>query len=126
MKLYRMMKAAADGMPEAGNTFAKLGVRPTIVSRGGDVRATNPTDLVRPGEGGMSVAADSPDNLPGLMRPSARKHPVWEIDTADLGEGLIASAAGPPHYHIEPGREMTLAELQALLAATRTRWVRIP
>jgi len=125
VKLYRMMKTATDGLPEVGDTFAKLGVRPTIVGRGGDVRATNPSDLVRPGEGGMSVAAASPDTLPGLMRPSARKHPVWEIDASDLGEGLIASAAGPPHYHVEPDREMTLDELQTLLAATRTRWVRV-
>jgi hypothetical protein len=120
-----MMKTAADGLPEVGDTFARLGVRPTGPGRQGDVRAATPSDPVRPGEGGMSVAADSPNNLPAHMRKPAARHPVWEIDSADLGDGLIASAAGPPHHHIEPDREMTLDELQSLIAATRTRWVRV-
>jgi hypothetical protein len=119
------MKAARDGLPEVGDTFAKLGVRPTIVGRQGDVSATNPSDLVRPGEGGMAVAADSPSNLPKHKRSPAAKHPVWEIDSRDLGQGLVAAPAGPPHYQIEPDREMTLDELQGFLAATRNRWVRI-
>jgi hypothetical protein len=123
VKLYRMMKAAADGLPDPGEAFARLGVRPHQPPRRGDVRATDPADLVRPGDGGMSVAADSPNNLPARMRPPLAQYPVWEIDTADLGDGLMAQPAGPPHYHVEPAREMTLAELQALLAATRTRWV---
>ena len=120
-----MMKAAADGLPDVGDTFGKLGVRPTRPGAGGDVPAANPSDLVRPGEGGMSVAADSPNNLPAHMRPPKARHPVWEIDDADLGAGLVAAAAGPPHYHIEPDREMTLAELQSLFAATRSRWARV-
>lgn len=123
MKLYRMMKAAADGFPEPGEAFARLGVRPHQPPRRGDVRAADPSDLVRPGDGGMSVAADSPDNLPARMRPPAAQYPVWEIDTADPGAGVMAQPAGPPHYHVEPAREMPLAEFQALLAATRTRWV---
>jgi hypothetical protein len=73
----------------------------------------------------MSVAADSPANLPAHMQPPRAAFPVWEIDSGDLVEGLIASAAGPPHYVVEPAREMTLDELQTLLAATRGRWVRV-
>lgn len=89
------------------------------------MRASAPSDLVRPGQGGMSVAADSPDNLPGHMKPPKACFPLWELDDADLGAGLVGCAAGPPHYQIEPDREMTLKELQDLLAATRTRWVRV-
>ena len=125
MTLYRMMKAAADGLPEVGDTFAKLGVRPARSGTKGDVKAANPIDLVRPGEGGMSVGADSPDNLLSHMRPPKNKYPIWEIDAADLGAGLIATAAGPPHYVVEPGHEMTLDEFQSLLASTRSRWNRI-
>jgi hypothetical protein len=73
----------------------------------------------------MSVAVDSSGNLPPFMRPPKAAHPVWEIDAADLGEGLIAAAAGPPHYHVEPAREMTLDEFQQLLAGTRGKWVRV-
>src|SRR5262245_50629772 len=120
-----MMKTAADGLPDVGDTFGKLGVRPARPGAKGDVPAVNPSDLVGPGLGGMSVAADSPDNLPAHMRPPLARHPVWEIDTADLGAGLLASPAGPPHHHVEAAREMTLDELQTLLAATRTRWVRV-
>jgi hypothetical protein len=123
MKLFRMMKAAADGLPEAGETFAKLGVRPARPGAKGDVKAANQTDLVRPGEGGMSVAADSVTNLLPHMRPPKARFPIWEIDSADLGEGLIPMPAGPPNYVIEPAREMTLDELQTLLAATGGRWV---
>jgi hypothetical protein len=120
-----MMKEAADGLPATGDTFGQLGVRPFRANRRGDVLAAAPTDTVRPGEGGMSVAADSPGNLPAHMRPPAAQHPIWEIDDTHLGEGLAAHPAGPPHYHVGPAREMTLAELQALLAATRTRWIRV-
>ena len=120
-----MMKAAADGKPEVGDTFAKLGVRPARLGAKGDVKAANPTDLVRPGEGGMSVGVDSPDNLLPHIRPPKNKHPIWEIDDAELGKGLIATAAGPPHYVVEPADEMTMDELQALLASTRDRWVRV-
>jgi hypothetical protein len=120
-----MMKEAADGLPETGEVFARLGARPTQPGRRGDVPAANPTDLVRPGAGGVSVAADSPDNLPTHMQPQHARYPVWEIDSADLGDGLDVADAGAPHHHVEAGREMTFAEFQALLAGTRTRWVRV-
>lgn len=125
MKLYRMMRMAADGLPEAGDRFGMLGVRPTRPGRRGDVSAAAPSDIVRKGGGGLSVFEGPLDNLPPQMKPPIAQHPVWEIDTADLGEGIISLPAGSPHYHIEPAREMTLAEYQALLAATRPRWVRV-
>jgi len=100
-----MMKAAADGLPELGDTFARLGVRPSSLGRRGDVRAVNPGDLVQPRDGGMSVAADSPDHLPVHMQPANARFPIWEIDAAELGEGLIAysgwSTALPSLHRIE-------------------------
>jgi hypothetical protein len=50
--------------------------------------------------------------------------PVWEIDVADLGPDLSIRLDNPGHVLIEPSRPMTLAEFEAALAATRTRWVR--
>ena len=129
MKLYRAMTPDADGLPQVGRSARKLGVRAADQAPNNDVVAAASADTVRPGKG-MSVAPADPVNLPKNRRPAAvnngtGKDPVWEIDTDDLGPGLVAVAAGPPHHHVEPDREMTLAELQNLLAATRTRWVRV-
>ena len=125
MKLYRLMKAAADGLPEVGDTFATLGVRPNRPGHRFDVPAINPADAVRPGEGGMSVFAGPLAALPAHLKPPKAKFPLWEIEAAELGAGLVAVDAGAPHYHVEPEHVLTLAELQSRLAATRARWVRI-
>lgn len=125
MKLYRMMKAAADGLPEVGDVFATLGVRPKRPGQRFDVPASDPGDIVRPGDGGMSVFAGPLADLPAYLKPPKAKFPLWEIDSADLGPGLVAVEAGAPHYHVEPDHALTLAELQSLLAATRPRWVRV-
>jgi hypothetical protein len=125
MKFYRMMRAADDGLPQVGDTFARLGVRPNRPGQKYDVPAAGPTDPVRPGDGGLSVFAGPPDDLPAHLKPPAARFPLWEIDDADLGPGLAAVQAGPPHYHVEARHTMTLAEFQAALAATRGCWVRI-
>jgi hypothetical protein len=120
-----MMKEADDGLPEVGDRFGMLGVRPTRSGRRGDVPASVPSDLVRPGGGGLSVFEGPPTNLPPQMRPPIAQHPLWEIDDADLPTGLLAQDAGRPHYHIEPAAEMRLDIYQRLLAATRDRWIRV-
>jgi hypothetical protein len=125
VKLYRVMREAAGGRPEVGDGFAQLGVRPVRPYRKADVPAADPGDPVRPGDGGLSVYAGSVAALPPALQPGKAKFPVWEIDTADLGPGLRAVPAGPPHYQIEPDRDTTLAELQAALPATRDRWARV-
>lgn len=58
------MRAASDGYPEPGRSPRTLGVRPGIDI---PVRADG---LAVGGEGGMSVAPDSPGNLPEHRRPS--------------------------------------------------------
>jgi hypothetical protein len=125
VKLYRMMKEAADGLPLVGDKFARLGVRPFRPGHRFDVPAVDPDDPVRPGEGGLSVFAGPPESLPAGLRPPKARDPLWEIDDADLGVGLKAVPAGPPHYVIEPDVETTLAAFQTLLSATRARWIRV-
>jgi hypothetical protein len=122
VKLYRMMKAAADGLPEVGTKFGMLGVRPkdpTNPKKRFDVPATAPTDPVSPGDG-MSVNAD-----PAALKPPDDEFLLWVIEAADLGSDLAVSPARPPHYHVGPSHDMTLAELQQRLAATRDRWQRV-
>jgi hypothetical protein len=125
VKLYRMMRIAADGLPEVGDTFAKLGVRPIRPGKKYDVPVAALDGLVGPNSGGMSVFAGPVAALPDSLRPPNARFPLWEIDTADLGIGLVLVAAGPPHYWIAAANLITLAEYQGLLAATRLRWVRI-
>jgi hypothetical protein len=117
-----MMKAAADGLPEVGIRFGMLGVcpkDPTNPRKRFDVSATAPTDRVKPGDG-MSVNTDRTK-----LKPPDDEFLLWEIDDSVLGSGLAVFEAGPPHYHVGPAREMTLAELQKLVADTRGNWKRV-
>ncbi len=129
MKLYRAMKVAADGLPEVGPTARTLGVRPADEAPHNDVQATAPTDVVIPGAGGMSVAPNDPANLPANRRPAALggsgKDPVWEIDDAELGVELSHRQDSQMHGLVEVAREMTLAEYEQALAATRGKWRRV-
>lgn len=120
MKLYRLMKTGpADGKPRVGTGSMMLGVRPSdpAANKSGDVPAAAGTDLVRPGDGGLSCF-DSPA---AITIPSG-KLSVWSIETDDLPAGLIGRAAGAPHYQIEPTAAVTLDDFQRLLAGTRDLW----
>jgi len=70
--------------------------------------------MVYPNHQGMSVAPDSPSNLPGFRRPPAfggtGKDPVWEISEGDLGPNLNFNQNSPGHGVIEPSRPMTYEE----------------
>ncbi len=122
-ELFRGMKEDTKGMPEIGESSRGLGVRP-----GFDVPATDPGDLVRPGQGGMSVSPDDPQSLPYFRRPPAlggtSKDPVWRISEADLGNDLHyrPDPARSGHGFVEPSRSMTLAEYQRALAQTQRLW----
>jgi hypothetical protein len=64
------MKEGSDGLPETGPSARKLGVRPAGTAlKKPDVMAVNPSDIVYPGQGGMSVAPNDPGNLPSQRRP---------------------------------------------------------
>lgn len=117
MKLYRMMKADADGKPLVGNGSMMLGVRPTDPTqplKRADVPAVAGNDIVHPADGGLSCYSD-----PSAIRIRSTKLLLWSIETNDLPVELMGRAAGDPHFHIEPSRDMTLDEIQQLLADTR-------
>ena len=121
MKLYRLMKIAADGKPLVGSGSMMLGVRPTDPAqpnKRADVPAVVGTDVVRPGDGGLSCYSD-----PAAITIRSNKIPTWSIDTTVLPAELVGQEAGVPHYHIEPRQDVPLDRLQELLASTRDLWV---
>lgn len=124
MKLYRVMKVAADGKPLLGSGAMMLGVRPrdpALPNKRFDVPAVTAADTVRPGDGGLSCFSDR-GAVKITVRPGAME--LWSIDSAQLPPALVAVAAGIPHYHVEPQNDVSLDELQQLLADTRDLWAK--
>jgi hypothetical protein len=125
-ELFRGMKEGANGLPEIGESSRTLGVRP-----GFDLPAFDPSHVVQPGQGGMSVSPDDPLSLPYFRRPPAlggvSKDPVWRIREADLGPDLHyrPDPARTGHGFVEPIRSMTLGEYQQALAQTQGLWQKI-
>lgn len=125
MRLFRSMKEAFDGLPMVGPSARMLGVRhgnqPTP-----DVLASDPSDLIQFGQGGMSVAPDDPLRLQKHRRPASLggtgQDPVWYIEVDDLGPDLDFRQDRPDHGLVEPQRPMTLQEYQAALAVSRSAW----
>ena len=120
MKLYRMMKIDADGKPTVGNGSMMLGIRPTDPTqpeRRFDVPAVNETDLVRPGDGGLSCYSDA-----AAIKLRSRKLALCSIGSEKLGSKLRPIATGNMHYLVEPTDEMMLGELQQFFAETRELW----
>jgi hypothetical protein len=64
--MYRAMRAAADGLPEAGATARTLGARPGP-GPGTDISVIG--GRVQPGPHGMSVTMDDPTLLPKVRKP---------------------------------------------------------
>jgi hypothetical protein len=127
VELFRGMKPGAAGEPELGPSARALGIRPGI-----DVPAQNPSDVVSPGGGGLSVSPHDPAHLPRHRRPTTLggtgRDPIWGITTADLGPDL-QSRPDPDnpsgHGFIEPSRPMTVAEFEQALERTVQRWKKI-
>ena len=119
MKLYRKMFSDTDAKPVVGDGRNALGVRPFAPKQRYDVKAVNPTDLVKPGEG-LSVY-DHPGQIPVVVQGE-----MWVLDTDDLPKELVANQRGnnPQHFHIEPANDMQLGEFQDWLANTRDFWKR--
>jgi hypothetical protein len=122
-RLYRSMKATSMGRPAMGRTARTLGVRP-----GTDIPVTE-DGSVEGGLGGMSVAPESPQNLPAHRRPPDRggtgKDPVWELDVADLGDDLVYREdplMPGEHGFVEPARRMTLRDYESALLVTGGTW----
>jgi hypothetical protein len=85
-----------------------------------------PSDIVQPGQGGLSVAPDDPLQLQRHRRPASLggtgRDPVWYIEIDELGPDLGFRQDRPGHGLIEPIRPLTLQEFQDALAGTRYRW----
>jgi hypothetical protein len=118
------MKEGSDGLPAIGSSTRTLGVRPGI-----DIPAQNPSDIVWPGQGGMSVNPDAPVYLPDFRRPpefgGTGSDPVWNIRHDNLGPDLIyrPDPTKPGmHGFIEPGHPMALQAYQNALGDTQNRW----
>lgn len=77
----------------------------------------------------MSVAPDTPMNLPDHRRPpkfgGTGKDPVWGISVNSLGYDLIFHQDKPHHGLFKPIREMSIDELQQALAALAPRWFQL-
>lgn len=128
--LYRVMRADPDdGLPivVAGKRWA-LGVRtdgprPDIV----------PTDgIVGPLTGGLTCAYDwrtfEPGMLPKPFGGTARHEVLFEIDEELARHALGVRKDEPPpgHHVLEPRHRMPIEKYEALLAATRRGWRRVP
>lgn len=125
-RLYRSMRTAGDGLPAAGSTARALGARREI-----DIRVDD-DGMVVGGGGGMSVAPDSPMNLPGHRRPpqygGTGKDPVWELDAVELGNELVYREdplMSGVHGFVEPAMRMPFDGYQDALLRTRGAW-RLP
>ncbi len=123
MRLYRLMKVADDGLPAVGTKFGMLGVRPRDPAnpkKRFDVPAAAPTDTVRPGDGGLSVNTDAT-----ALKPPDDEFVLWEIDSTALGANLRTEPDRPPHHVVAVATDMSLAEMQQQIAATRGDWKRV-
>lgn len=126
--LFRGM--IADGSkPKIHSSARGLGVRV------GDDIALEPGDTVAMTKNGkpagMSVAPNTPINLPEHRRPPAfggkGKDPVWKISDSELGQELTYSQDSPKHGVIGPkSQETPLVKYQDALASTQDKWVLEP
>jgi hypothetical protein len=123
--LYRGMSTAPGGRPVVGQSARMLGARPRI-----DI-PIDPSGSVHPGTGGMSVAPDTPRNLPRHRRPpqydGTGKDPVWSLQERTLGPNLrYVPDDVPLHTHgvIEPAITMTFEDYQRALEETAPHWTR--
>ena len=114
------MKEGADGTPETGPSARTLGVR-----EGTDI-PVDENGLVKPNTGGMSVAPDTPTNLPAHRRPPSHggtgKDPVYGTNTDQLGPDLQFRQDSPTHGVVEPAREMPVEDFQKALGDTASDW----
>jgi len=117
------MKVSDDGLPQPGRSARTLGVRPGV-----DIEI-DADGLVRDGGAGMSVAPGSAMNLPEHRRPpefaGTGKDPVWEFDSAAVGE-FLRYREDPlmpgEHGFMEPSSSMTFERYESALFATREAW----
>lgn len=120
---YRSMTPAEDGLPIVGQSARLLGLR-----RGDDVTC-DANDLVL--SGGMSVAPETPWNLPPHRRPrhlgrastGNNKDAVYEIGEIDISkEQLTVTQDHEDHALIHGDGPCHFGELVRRIEATRPSW----
>ncbi len=120
--IFRAMRPASDGKPEAGRSLSTLGVRP---------RKDIPLDeegMVLPSRGGMSVTPDRWQDMPPALLPRSLggegRHPLFYLYTSLLPSGLIARIDRPKHANVEPTSRCHFLDFEAEVRATRQHWER--
>lgn len=131
MRLYRGMKADADGLPTTqGNPKMALSVK---IGDGEYDDIPEEEGFVKPGTGGLSVTHDDPHKLPAHRLPpsyggSAKGNVVFFIEHAELGAELLAVydpiEDDDSHYCVQPAQRCAVEVYLLNLANTRTNWNR--
>ncbi|MGA2260248.1 MAG: hypothetical protein ABSH28_02295 [Acidobacteriota bacterium] len=125
---YRAMMPDVDGLPKAGQSARMLGIRvPKDI-------VLDENGFVRPGTGGMSVAPNSPWNVPNHRRPRGMRmgstgkynDRMYALaDTAIPADKLnVRPDPLQPYMHafVEPAVTVELARYETDLANTRRDW----
>lgn len=119
--IFRGMRRDENGLPLTGESARTLGVRKSV-----DI-PVDENGMVYPFTGGMSVAPDTPSNLPRHRRPAGYggtgKDPVWELQVEQLPAGLYFLQDSPTHGLIMPGLPMSYDTYKTLLEKTQVLWV---
>lgn len=119
--LFRSMKVDSGDRPVCESTPRGLGVRPDI-----DIPVHD--GIVEPGTGGLSVAPDTPQNLPLFRRPASLggtgRDVVWRIVPDSLPDSLVFRRDREDHGLIEPSRTMRFEEYNQALCETALQWTR--
>lgn len=129
---FRAMARDSDGKPRVGRSKSSLGVvitgDPTAV---GDPDVTPVNGQVGPNGQGMSVAVDSPLNLPKHRRPAQfaqgrGRHPVFSLSVHLVPTTLNLHQDSPTHAVVQSATWVPMPVYEAALAATRTDWTEVP
>jgi hypothetical protein len=122
-QVFRGMKSTPDRLPLLARSARALGVRVPH-----DIQ---PDELgrVHPGAGGMSVAPESPRNLPPHRRPrgfgGTGQDPVFFLSIDALPQTLALRRDKPRHALVEPANMLPLMVYEAALQHTRPDWRRL-
>jgi hypothetical protein len=130
-ELYRTM-ANDGGMPLVKQPANSV----SLPARVSDIKVYQPGDIVKPPkrndgirQKGMSAAlkisALPAGTLPpkwGGADPRNARNEIWQITVAELGPDLTALNDHGDHVSIGPSKEMSIAEYQQALLATRSKW----
>lgn len=121
--VYRAMKMSSNGLPLTGRSARMLGVR--IGGSNADI-SVDSSGCVIPNTGGMSVAPDSPQNLPKHRLPQSLggegRDPVFQFSLSRLTANLQCRRDTVKHALLEPRHRCELAVYEQHLCDTQSQW----